>query len=121
MSAKSFTMYWLPHCTTCQKAIQYLEKKGYAVAEFRDVKSDPLDRKDVERLAELVGGAGELFSRRARKYRAMGLSERELSSDEMIQLMAEEYTFIKRPVLVSDGRATAGFTSKSYDTFLEKA
>lgn len=121
MSDRALTLHWLPHCTTCQKAVQYLEKKGYAVAEFRDVKSDPLDRKEVERLSELVGGADELFSRRARKYREMNLSERELSSDEMIQLMVEEYTFIKRPVLVSDGRAVAGFTSKSYDSFLEMA
>lgn len=121
MSDRTFTLYWLPHCTTCQKAVQYLEKRGCAVAEFRDVKSDPLNRKEVERLTELVGGAGELFSRRARKYHAMNLTKRDVSTEEMIQLMAEEYTFIKRPVLVSDGRAVAGFSIKSYDNFLEKA
>lgn len=119
MPDRTFTMYWLPHCTTCQKAVQYLEKKGHSVTAFRDVKSDPLNRKEVERLCELVGGADELFSRRARKYRAMNLSERELSAEEMIQLMVEEYTFIKRPVLVSNGRAVAGFSFKSYDSFLE--
>ena len=120
MSDNTLMLYWLPHCTTCQKAVQYLEKKGYSIAKFRDVKSHPLDCKEVERLTELVGGAGELFSRRAIKYRAMNLSERELSSDDMIQLMVDEYTFIKRPVLVSAGRAVAGFTPKSYDSFLEK-
>lgn len=95
MSDRTFTLYWLPHCTTCRKAAQYLSKKGYTIAELRDIKSDPLDRKEVERLTELVGGADELFSRRARKYRAMNLAERELSAEEMIQLMSEEYTFFK--------------------------
>jgi arsenate reductase len=121
MPEKSLMMYWLPHCTTCQKAVQYLEKKGHSVATFRDLKGDPLDRKEVERLAKLVGGADELFSRRARKYRSMNLSERELSSDEMIQLMIDDYTFIKRPVLLCDKRALSGFSTKSYDSFLESA
>lgn len=121
MSDQVITLYWLPHCTTCQKAAQYLEKKGAAIAKFRDIKSDPLSHKEVQRLAELVGGVSELFSRRARKYRTMKLNERELSTAEMIQLMTEEYTFIKRPVLASDGRAVAGFTPKSFDRFLEQA
>ena len=71
-------------------------------------------------LAELVGGAGELFSRRARKYRAQGLHERELSDDDMLDLMTAEYTFIKRPVLVSGTRAVAGFTPKTYDRLLDE-
>lgn len=121
MSDRPLTLYWLPHCTTCQKAVQYVAKKGFAVSKFRDIKSLPLNRKEVEHLTELMGGAVELFSRRARKYRELNLAERELSSDEMVQLMAEEYTFIKRPVLVRDGRAVAGFTPKSYDSFLERA
>lgn len=119
MADKTFTMFWLPHCTTCQKAVKYLEQKGCVIAKFRDIKHDPLSRSDVKRLTKLVGGADELFSRRARKYREMNLSDRELSPDEMIQLMVDEYTFIKRPVLVCDGQATAGFTSKSYSGFLE--
>lgn len=118
MSDKKLTLYWLPHCTTCMKTAQYLAKNGHTIAEFRDIKTEPLSLKEVERLAEMVGGAGELFSRRARKYHSMNLAEREVTTKEMIKLMSEEYTFIKRPVLVSDGKAVAGFTPKSYDSFL---
>lgn len=117
MTSEPITLYWLPHCTTCRKAAQYLEDHGRGVAHFRDIKSEPLSHEEVERLAGLVGGASELFSRRARKYRALKLYERLLSTDDMIQLMSEEYTFIKRPVLVRGMRALAGFTPKSYDRF----
>lgn len=119
MPEPSIKFYWLPHCTTCQKAAKYLESKGHSIAEFRDVKSGPLRREEIEQLAELVGGVEDLFSRRAIKYRSMKLSERELTSEEIIGLMVDEYTFIKRPVLVSNGRAIAGFTPKSYDKFFE--
>ena len=49
------------------------------------------------------------------KYRQMGLHEREVTEDEMVRLMVEEYTFVTRPVLVRGDRATAGFSAKRVD------
>ena len=118
MMFNAFTFYWLPNCSTCREAASYLKQKGQRVTRYRDIKTDPLKWEEVEQLAELAGGASELFSRRARKYRSMGLSEREISGDEMLDLMSEEYTFIKRPVLVNGKRAICGFSPKSYDSFL---
>jgi arsenate reductase (glutaredoxin) len=45
----------------------------------------------------------------------MGLHERELAEDEMVRLMAEEYTFVTRPVIVRGDRAMAGFSAKRVD------
>jgi arsenate reductase len=66
--------------------------------------------RSVRALATRVGRVEKLFSRRALKYRQMGLHERALSDDEMVRLMAEEYTFVTRPVIVRSDRATAGFS-----------
>ncbi len=85
------------------------------VRNLRDLKAQPLEHAEVEDLARKVGGAGKLFSKRAMKYRAMGLHERELSDDEMVRLMTEEYTFVTRPVIVHGDRATAGFSAKRVD------
>ena len=109
------TVYGLPHCSTCQKAVAYLEGRGVAVDRFHDLKTDRLSAAEVRDLAERVGGVDRLFSRRAMKYRAMGLHEREVSEEEMLRLMAEEYTFITRPVVVAGDRATAGFSAKRLD------
>lgn len=109
------TVYGLPHCSTCQKAVAYLEGKGVEVERFHDLKTEPLSAEQVRRLAERTGGAGKLFSRRARKYRAMGLHERDLSEEEMLRLMTEEYTFVTRPVVVAEGGAVAGFAPKRLD------
>ena len=70
-------------------------------------------------LAAKVGGVEKLFSKRAMKYRAMGLHEREVSEDEMVRLMAQEYTFVTRPVIVRGGRATAGFSAKRVDELMD--
>lgn len=85
------------------------------IRSFRNLKEEPLSVDEVRGLAEKVGGVEKLFSKRAMKYRAMGLHEREVSEDEMVRLMAEEYTFVTRPVIVRGGRATAGFSAKRVD------
>ena len=115
---KKVTVYGLPYCTTCQKALRYLEEKGVEVESFRDVKTQPLSAAELSELAAKVGSVDALFSKRALKYRAMGLHERELSEEEMLRLMEDEYTFITRPVIVRGGRATAGFSARRVDELL---
>ena len=110
--------YWLSHCTTCQKPKAYLENHEVELEHIRDVKSKPLTRTEIEKLAKMVGGPVNLFSKRAIKYRELGLAERDLSNDELIRLMTEEYTFIKRPVIVSGDKAVAGFNAKQIDSLI---
>ncbi len=115
---KDTIFYWLPNCSTCQKAKRRLERHNIKITEVRDIKEEPLSREEVEKLAKMLGGAEELFSRRAVKYREMKLSEQEVSEDEMLDLMASEYTFLKRPILVRNGQALAGYFEKIFDDFL---
>lgn len=117
---KDVIFYWSPNCTTCQKAKRRLDRHRVSVTKFRDIKEEPLEREEVEKLVKMLGGASELFSRRAVKYREMKLNERELSDAEMIDLMTTDYTFLKRPILVINGKATAGYFEKFFDIFLNE-
>lgn len=117
---KNITFYWLPNCSTCQKAKNFIERHGIRNYELRDIKENPLSRVEVEKMAKMLGGASELFSKRAIKYREMKLNERELSNAEMLDLMTDEYTFLKRPILVIDGKAEAGFFEKFMNKFLDE-
>lgn len=113
--------YWLPNCTTCQKAKRRLDYHRVAPTEIRDIKEQPLDRDEVRRLTQRLGGAANLFSRRSVKYRELGLKDKTLSEDEMIELMAGEYTFLKRPILIVGAEeAIAGFFEKEYDAFFRR-
>ena len=117
---ENVTFYWLPGCSTCQKAKSFIERHGIRDFEPRDIKENPLSRAEVETLAKMLGGADELFSRRAVKYREMKLGEREVSPAEMLDLMSEEYTFLKRPILLMKGKAIAGYFEKFWNQFLEE-
>ncbi|MEP6900526.1 MAG: glutaredoxin domain-containing protein, partial [Actinomycetota bacterium] len=70
------TFYWLPSCSTCQKAKGFIERHGIRGFELRDIRENPLSREEVVNLAKMLGGAEELFSRRAVKFREMKLNER---------------------------------------------
>lgn len=109
--------YGLPNCTTCQKALRRLDYHGVANITKRNIKEEPLSRAEIEELAVKLGGAENLFSRRSVKYREMGLRDKTLTTDEMFDLMADEYTFLKRPILVVGSTAIAGFFEKEYDAF----
>lgn len=111
-------MYGLPHCTTCQKAQAYLADEGVEVEEFRDIKTNRLSEAEVRDLVAKVGSADALFSRRAMKYRSMGLHEQTLTDEDLVRLMTEEYTFVTRPVIVRGDRATAGFAAKRVDALI---
>lgn len=116
----SVDVYWLPYCTTCQKAVAYLQDKGVPINSYRNLKEQPLSEDEVRALADKVGGVDKLFSRRAMKYRQMGLHEQDLSGDDLVRLMAQEYTFVTRPVLVRGDRATAGFSAKRLNELLSE-
>ncbi len=115
------TFYGLPNCTTCQKAEAFLKDKGLTIEAIVNVKTHTVDKATLRHLAHQLGGVENLFSKRALKYRALGLHERTLTEDDMIDLMHQEYTFIKRPVVVTkSGKVLAGYTQKPYNDLVHR-
>jgi len=112
--------YGLPNCTTCQKALRRLDYHRVSNIKKRNIRDEPLSQEEVGNLAKLLGGAENLFSRRSVKYRELGLKDKTLSDAEMLDLMAGEYTFLKRPILVAGETALAGFFEKEYDEFFRR-
>ena len=52
-------------------------------------------------MKELAVSYEALFSKRAIKYKTLGLKDKKLSEAEMRQFILDEYTFLKRPVRVN--------------------
>ena len=105
------TLYQLDSCSTCQRIRQEL---GVG-EELRvvDIKTTPLPPAALDRMAALAGSYESLFSRRARKYRSMGLADRQLTEADYRRLILEEYTFLKRPVLLTDDAVFVGNAKKT--------
>ena len=103
-------IFYLSTCSTCKRIIGELNPGPEVV--MREIKSEPMTGEEIDRMKELAGSYEALFSRRAMKYRAMGLHEMELSEEDYRKYILEEYTFLKRPVILMDDQVFVGNTKK---------
>ncbi len=91
-------IYHLSSCNTCQKIICELDNgTGF---ELQNIKVENISATDLDEIAAKVGSYEALFSRKAMKFRSMGLHERTLTEQDYRQLMLDEYTFLKRPFVL---------------------
>ena len=95
-------------CKTSARALDYMDEQGieFEPLELFDVRLTADDLRVV--LGKLGISARELLRPRDRRYRELDLKNREVPEDELIQLMAENPSLIKRPILVRGEQAVLG-------------
>lgn len=106
-------IYYLSTCSTCQKIIAQLN--GGQGFDLQDIKTEKITPEQLDAMKEKVGSYEALFSRVAVKYRSRGLSEQELNEQDYRNLILEEYTFLKRPVIVMDDEVFVGNAKKNIE------
>jgi arsenate reductase len=91
-------IHHLSTCDTCQRIIKELglKDKGF---EFQDIKAENISPEELDLAKEKIGSYEALFSKRAQKFRKMGLNEMTLSEADYRKYILEEYTFLKRPFI----------------------
>jgi arsenate reductase-like glutaredoxin family protein len=105
-------VYYLSTCDTCKRIMSELNLEGF---EKQDIKNEAITKTQVEQMKELAGSYASLFSKVARKYRALGLNERDLTEEGMKNYILEEYTFLKRPVFIIDNEIFIGNSKKNVE------
>jgi arsenate reductase len=99
-------IYHLSSCSTNQKILKEI-RPGKDV-ELMDIKQENIDGKILDWIKSRVGSYEALFSKKAMKFRSMGLHELKLSEDDYRRLMLEEYTFLKRPFMINGDEVFIG-------------
>ena len=111
-------IYHLSSCNTCQRIIKSLnDGEGF---DLQDIKMKNVSAKELKAMKEQVGSYEALFSRRAMKYRSMGLNEMTLTEADYKKYILEEYTFLKRPVIYIDDEYFVGNSKKVVAAAVEK-
>jgi arsenate reductase len=104
-------IYHLANCGTCQQIIDEFGAKAKGF-EKQDIKTQKISPAQLEEMKTLAGTYEALFSRRALKYRELGLNNKSLSEADYKKFILEEYTFLKRPVIINDGKIFVGNAPK---------
>ena len=100
------TIYHLANCGTCQRILK--EVPNLKKFTLREIKTEPITAKELDELKKMAGSYEALFSKIAMKYRTMGLNEMKLTEKDYRKYILQEYTFLKRPVMVLDDRIFIG-------------
>lgn len=113
------TIFHLGNCTTCQAILKKIPKlKRFTL---REIKSDPITPAELDAMKKLAGSYEALFSRVALKYRSMGLKDKKLTEKDYRRLILEEYTFLKRPVMVIGDHIFIGNAPRTVAAMVEAA
>jgi Spx/MgsR family transcriptional regulator len=107
----------IANCNTIKKTKEWLSDQGVSYS-FRDVKKEPLSPNE---LAELVMRAGldTLVNRRGRTWKMLGLADKELTDNDLFEVLLERQTMIKRPVLRRGEAVMVGFDEDALTNFVE--
>lgn len=99
-------IYFLSSCSTCQRILKEIQP-GKEV-EMQDIKTAKITPQQLDEMAKMAGSYEKLFSRVAMKYKSMGLKEKNLEEKDYRNLILDEYTFLKRPVILFNNKIFIG-------------
>lgn len=111
-------IYHLSTCSTCKSILAGL--KALDSFDLQDVKTTKISNEQLEEMMHLAGSYEALFSRRSRQYAARNLKEKQLSEADYKKLILEEYTFLKRPVIIVDKEIFIGSAAETIDKLKRK-
>jgi arsenate reductase (glutaredoxin) len=104
-SVPAVTIYQKPTCSTCRQVYAAL-RDAHVDFDAVNYYTDPLGK---AKLIELLGKMGmtprQLLRTREPIYRTLGLADRELTDDEILDLMVEHPDLMQRPIVEHGSRA----------------
>ena len=107
----SLTVLCYKKCSTCQKALKWLDANGISYVERPVREENPT----LEELREWYGNSGlslkRFFNTSGMKYRELELKDKlpGMSEEEQYELLASDGMLVKRPLLVGEDFAIPGF------------
>ena len=110
------TVYCYSKCSTCKKALKWLEENGIG-HEVIDIRENHPDEDALRRYyCESGLPLKRFFNTSGIPYREMELSKKlpQMSEDEQLALLASNGMLVKRPLVVGDGFVLTGFREEEW-------
>ena len=104
-------VYCYPRCTTCKKAVKWLEENGIEY-EYKHIVEETPSKEEIKTYYEKSGlPLKRFFNTSGNVYKQMNLKEKlaEMSEDEQFELLASNGMVLKRPLFVGKDFVLVGF------------
>ena len=110
-----------PKCSTCKKAIKWLEENGIEYT-YRDIKEDNPTEEELRKWHAMSGKPlRKFFNTSGMIYRDMQLKDKlpGMSDEEMITLLATDGMLVKRPLAILGDNVLVGFKEAEWEAALK--
>ena len=104
-------------CSTCLKALKWLEDKGIEFTE-RPIKEENPTYEELKAWYQMSGlPLKKFFNTSGLIYKDLGLKDKlpTMSEEEQLQLLATNGMLVKRPLVIGDDYVLTGFKEKEWE------
>ena len=110
-------VYCYPKCTTCQRAIKWLDSKSIEY-ELINIKENNPDKETLRTLWQKSGlELKKFFNTSGILYREMELSKKlpAMNDEEKLDLLAIDGMLVKRPIFITENAVLVGFKESEWE------
>ena len=96
-------VYGIPTCSTCKKAISWMEAEGIAHT-FVNTRTSPPSKASIEQWVKKIG-AKVMKNTSGGSYRALGEEKKSWNDQQWVEAFTNDPMLLKRPLFTKSGTA----------------
>ena len=105
-------VFYLKTCDTCMKILKQFDLSGW---ELREIKTEPITKEELAEMYQKTKSYEALFSKKSTQIKSRGLVVKDLAEKDFKKLLLDHYTFLKRPVFITDNEIFIGNDKKNIE------
>lgn len=114
-------LYTSPSCTSCRKAKAWLVDHDIPFKE-RNIFANPLTKTEILQVLRMTeNGTEEIISTRSRTFQNLKVDLDDLSLDELLDLVENNPSLLRRPIIMDDCRLQVGYNEDEIRRFLPRS
>ena len=110
-------VYCYSKCTTCKKALNWLDDNGIKY-EYRHIVEENPTKDELKNWYEKSGlPLKKFFNTSGLKYKELNLKDRipQMTEEEIFDLLSTDGMLVKRPILISGDKVLVGFKEEEWE------
>ncbi|OFI46630.1 transcriptional regulator Spx [Floricoccus penangensis] len=113
-------LYISPSCTSCRKAKAWLAAHDVESREH-NIMTQPITPEDLKSiLSKTENGTEDIISTRSKVFQKLNIDIDELTLNELIELISEHPSLLRRPIIIDDKKMQIGFNEDEIRAFLPR-
>ncbi|WP_027372832.1 arsenate reductase family protein [Chryseobacterium sp. UNC8MFCol] len=109
-------VFYLNTCDTCRRILAQFDLTDW---ELREIKKEPVTKEELAEMYKKTKSYVALFSKKSTQIKVRGLDVKALTEKDFKELLSDHYTFLKRPVFLTDKEIFVGNDKKNVEALQE--